>query len=191
MLNKQKTFPFAMPVDWQRPKDILIPNPKLHDWLLNTGSLTERLQALTAHFNVDLLGQQLGEMDKSEARFLGIQTSKAQQKWQIREVILQGDVSVQNHAQQKDWVFARSVLPDELCNSKWANLGKQPLGKRIFNDSHFIRSDFEIGKLNRHPLTGQAFNANDNFWARRSKFTIADFQLIVAEAFLPDSPCYW
>ena len=137
-------------------------------------------------------------MDPSEERLL---TNHSRQQWQIREVILQGTVAqersgyskAQNTSSQtlQDWVFARSVLPEALCQSTWANLGSQPLGSRIFNDNKFVRSGFEIGKLHYHPITHEIFSKEAPCWARRSKFTIEKYQLIVAEAFLPNSPCYW
>jgi len=179
-----------MPVSWHSPAEVEHLCEQTKDWLLNTGSLTERLQALTSSFEVDLLGQSLLEMDASEQRLL---SPKHHQKWQIREVVLRG-ANNQNpnkqNAMQHDWVFARSVLPDELCRSTWANLGSQPLGQRIFNDASFVRSEFEIGQLRYHPISREDFSKQD-YWARRSKFTIDTFELIVAEAFLPDSPCYW
>lgn len=193
VLITQKTFPFSMPVKWQDPKDVPTLSPTHSDWLLNTGSLTERLQALTRHFSVTLLGQEVLEMDTSERQHL---QNTANDGWQIREVILHGEnetVSPANVGQNQiqDWVFARSVLPNELCHSKWANLGNKPLGARIFNDSNFVRSKFEIGCLEYHPITHQPFTKDKVCWARRSKFTIENYELLVAEAFLPDSPCYW
>lgn len=172
-----------MPVDWRKPSEFSDLPDHLADWLLNTGSLTERLQALTTKFSVNLLGQDEQALDQSERILL---SESQQNKWQIREVILQG----QQGTSQQDWVFARSVLPDALCKSTWSNLGNQPLGQRIFNDKRFIRSQFEIGKLHYHPLTGEAFDNNKACWARRSRFKITEHLLIVAEAFLPDSPCY-
>ncbi len=186
VLIEQKTFPFAMPVVWQKPSTVFDLNSSLAGWLLHTGSLTERLQALTSQFGVELLGQRALAMDTSEQKLL---PNNSQQKWQIREVLLQG--AARSDDQAKNWVFARSVLPDELCRSEWSNLGNQPLGQRIFNDPSFVRSEFEIGKLLHHPITGEELSSSHSCWARRSKFTIGKHELIVAEAFLPDAPCYW
>lgn len=187
-----------MPVDWRSPTDFPDLPVYMQDWLLNTGSLTERLQALTSNFSVDLLGQEKMSIANDEATLL---TDSKQQTWQVREVILQGSgagatqqknvVKTEHKNKSKDWVFARSVLPNELCNSAWSNLGNQPLGQRIFNDKSFVRSEFEIGQLRFHPLTHQPFVDGNEYWARRSKFKIDRFELIVAEAFLPDAPCYW
>ncbi len=179
----------------------------MQDWLLDTGSLTERLQSLCSSFEVEVLGQKSLPLEEAErAAIPGFES----QRWQIREVILRGD--------GKPWVFARSVLPHSLCEQKWADLGNQPLGQRIFNDTSFIRSNFDIGKLSRHPLTHKIFEHKDlqntstgtkkadSFWARRSIFSYegdapSDGQsnyenntlsrtILVAEAFLPDCPCY-
>lgn len=199
VLITPKMFPYSMPVKWQSLRDVTELRPSVADWLLNTGSLTERLQALTSHFKVELLGQKVACPDESERHRLSQNTNNT---WQIREVLLQGvpletaskvgtNSTVKRQSMPQDWVFARSVLPDNLCNSTWANLGNQPLGSRIFNDDKFVRGEFEIGKLTYHPLNHKAFSPTQDFWARRSKFTIENYELLVAEAFLPDSPCYW
>ena len=183
-----------MPVEWHSPTSINQLPPKVEDWLLHTGSLTERLQAHTPTFEVELLGQAIQTMDSSELKVLD---QRAQQLWQVREVLLKGSQQISSNSQQVDsatpqqnWVFARSVLPNELCESAWANLGNQPLGQRIFNDPSFVRSEFEIGRLLFNPVTGEDYS-RQNFWARRSKFKIDKFELLVAEAFLPQCPCYW
>jgi chorismate--pyruvate lyase len=185
-------FPFGLSVNWAHTNEFAPLNANMQDWLLDTGSLTERLQSLSSHFELELLGQKPLPLESSEKRAL---PNHQLQTWQIREVILYGN--------GKPWVFARSVLPDHLCNSTWANLGKQPLGQRIFNDPSFVRSDFEIGHLQQHPLTHKSFyNTTANAanakrmvrpelrWARRSVFTRGADTLLVAEAFLPDCPCY-
>lgn len=192
----QKAFPFSMPVEWQSPDNTLDLSPTLYEWLLNTDSLTEQLQALTNDFTVCLLGQDVLDMDKSESQFLLSEQKSQNDSWQVREVILQGkplnvDFEKTINTPLQNWVFARSVLPNELCDSKWANLGNQPLGTRIFNDSNFVRSDFEIGRLEYNPFTQTLFKESQECWARRSKFTIEHYELLVSEAFLPDCPCYW
>jgi chorismate--pyruvate lyase len=175
-------FPFGLLVQWDEPS-VFSPLPSnMHHWLLDTGSLTERLQANCENFTVEVLGQHQVELENAEKRAL---PNHAQSQWQVREVILHGD--------GKPWVFARSVLPQRLCESTWANLGNQPLGQRIFNDSRFVRSGFEIGVLTAHPVTGESFatvDAKCKRWARRSIFSIEEHELLVAEAFLPDCPCY-
>jgi chorismate--pyruvate lyase len=98
-----------MPVKWQNPDQVAGLSPTLSDWLLNTGSLTERLQALTHSFTLCLLGQQVLDMDKSEGRLLLRENKSEHESWQIREVLLQGkplnvDAKKANNTPLQDWV---------------------------------------------------------------------------------------
>lgn len=175
-------FPFGLKVSWAKPEQFSSLDANIQDWLLNTDSLTERLQSLCSHFEVKVLGQSVLALDLTERQAL---PEHHLQSWQIREVILYGN--------GQPWVFARSVLPNHLCESAWADLGNQPLGQRIFNDPRFVRSDFEIGSLQTHPITNVTLKVGEHlhsFWARRSVFTMEQDTLLVAEAFLPDCPCY-
>nr|WP_297348709.1 chorismate lyase [uncultured Glaciecola sp.] len=178
-------FPLGIHAVWKNAAQYDIPNQRLADWLLHTGSLTERLQALTNKFEVKVLGQATIDADPSEQSTL---PDYHKHQWQIREVILYGD--------GKPWVFARSVLPEHLCKTTWATLGNQPLGQRIFNDNKFVRSEFVITPLDRNPITGidiaspPSSNAINQLWGRRSAFKIEDWNLLVAEVFLPDCPSY-
>jgi chorismate--pyruvate lyase len=175
-LSQEYSFPVGLQADWLSPEHLQPQQSSLNDWLLNTGSLTERLQANSTHFSVQVIGQQKLVPDASEARLL---PDLHQREWQIREVVLFGD--------EQPWVYARSVLPDYLCSTTWAGLGSQPLGQRIFNDEQFVRSGFEIAQLNANPLNPPQQQA---LWARRSIFTIEEYHLLVAEVFLPDCPAY-
>gem|GEM_PF-147606 len=177
-------FPLGIHAAWKNASQYNITNQHLTDWLLHTGSLTERLQALSDKFEVQVLGQATIDADKSEQAAL---VDYHNHQWQIREVILYGD--------GKPWVFARSVLPEHLCKTTWATLGNQPLGQRIFNDNKFVRSEFVIAQLDNNPIAGLGLDppspASTNvLWARRSAFKIEDWHLLVAEVFLPDCPSY-
>ncbi|GAC26960.1 chorismate--pyruvate lyase family protein [Brumicola pallidula] len=183
-LSQINQFPLGIHASWKSASQYDIPNQHLADWLLHTGSLTERLQALTNKFEVKVLGQATIDADQSEQVAL-IDYHKHQ--WQIREVILYGD--------GKPWVFARSVLPEHLCKTTWATLGNQPLGQRIFNDNKFVRSEFVIAQLDNNPIAGLGTDppipaATNALWGRRSAFKIEAWHLLVAEVFLPDCPSY-
>lgn len=183
-LSQINQFPLGIHATWNKAAKYTIPNQHLADWLLHTGSLTERLQALTQNFEVRVLGQATIDADKSEQAAL---PDYDKHQWQIREVILYGN--------GKPWVFARSVLPEHLCKTTWATLGNQPLGQRIFNDHNFVRSEFVITQLLNNPIacidnsleSGSEIQA---LWGRRSAFQIKDWHLLVAEIFLPDCPSY-
>lgn len=175
-MSEEYSFPVGLHANWTSPEHLQADHLVINDWLLNTGSLTERLQANSNEFSVQLIGQQRLNPDPSEARLLPDLT---QRDWQIREVILYGN--------GQPWVFARSVLPDYLCSTTWAGLGEQPLGQRIFNDKQFVRGAFEIAHLAFNPIqTSQ----KQSLWARRSVFSIEQYHLLVAEVFLPDCPAY-
>lgn len=119
-----------------------------------------------------------------ELRRLGAEEQEASKDWQVREVMLFGD--------GKPWVYARSVLPNALCQSDLVNLGNKPLGQIIFNDSRFIRSPFDVCELEDvesfvHKLNIQS---KATLWGRRSTFQYLHFNMMVAEIFLPDAPAY-
>lgn len=176
LLSQEYSFPVGLSANWVNPTQLKPQQSLLNDWLLNTGSLTERLQANSSQFAVQVIGQKKLVPDSSEARLL---PDLHKHEWQIREVVLYGD--------NQPWVYARSVLPDFLCSTKWAGLGTQPLGQRIFNDDQFVRSGFEIAKLACNPINPIQ---KQTLWARRSVFTMEAYHLLVAEVFLPNCPAY-
>jgi chorismate--pyruvate lyase len=184
-LSQINQFPFGIHAVWKNAAQYDIPSQHLTDWLLHTGSLTERLQALTNKFELKVLGQATIDADLSEQATL---SDYHKHQWQIREVILYGD--------GKPWVFARSVLPEHLCKTTWATLGDKPLGQRIFNDNKFVRSEFVITQLDSNPIAAintaspSSTSATNQLWGRRSAFRIEDWNLLVAEVFLPDCPSY-
>jgi chorismate--pyruvate lyase len=106
------------------------------------------------------------------------------QEWQVREVILWGD--------NQPWVFARSIIPQRLCESDFVNLNTKPLGQLIFNDKRFKRMPFEVTNI----CASQAFlaqlhiSSEMDLWGRRSAFTFEDLKMTVSEVFLPSSPVY-
>ncbi len=160
-----------------------ISDPVLKNWLLDTGSLTERLQANSRHFTVQLLGQAEIAVTAEEHQSLGFE----QHNPVIREVLLRGD--------NQNWVYARTLIPRKLCEdgvNQLAELGEQPLGKVIFNDSRFVRQPFEICHLQGHSVLHQQLAINNDvaLWGRRSVFTYQDYKLMVAEIFLPNAPAY-
>lgn len=189
-------FPVGLAVDWLSLAEANIPEPTLKDWLLDTGSLTERVQSACGEFSLQLLGQQTLEPHSTE---LSLLQANGQTAYQIREIVLCGD--------EQPWVFARSVIPQAIIEAELSNLGSEPLGKRLFNDKRFVRSEFQVCTLpyeqfSQH-LAEQASSQsgvqsdsqlkNDtkqNLWGRRSVFTFESHHLIVAEVFLPGSPAY-
>ena len=170
------TFPVGLPVNWQAPSDVTIPHLQLNSWLLDTGSLTERVQLSSEHFALELLGQQTQTPHSKELSLLHV---NGQTSYQAREILLCGD--------HTPWVFARSIIPQAFVDSELSNLGQEPLGKRLFNDARFIRSAFEVCQVSASQF---GISSNETLWGRRSLFTLDSYSMIVAEVFLPACPAY-
>ena len=181
------SYPFPIGIEplWCNPQNLSIPDPRLQNWLLDTGSLTERLQAHCRDFKVQVLGQRQAEISLEEITQLNLSAQQIKQAdWQVREVILWGD--------GQPWVFARSIIPEVLCSAVLASLGNQPLGKLIFNDPKFKRLPFEVTHMTASKSMTQALQLNSNspLWGRRSVFKFQNVAMSVAEIFLPQSPAY-
>lgn len=184
-LNNTVDFPIGIPTTWMSPEQLLIPDPHLKNWLLDTGSLTERLQAHCRRFSLSLLGQQPARPDDEEQRrLLENSATTSDNVWQVREVVLHGD--------ERPWVFARSILPENLCAQDFAELGETPLGQIIFNDPRFVRSPFQLTQMtqSRHLLESLGISVDMPLWGRRSVFSFQRYHMMVAEVFLPGAPAY-
>lgn len=175
------SFPVSLPCNWQPADQTFVPDPLLKNWLLDTGSLTERLQSQCMKFELCVIGQRQMQPEVEEMKQFSLPNDG---KFQIREVILSGN--------DQPWVFARSVLPQALCDMDLANLGNRPLGKIIFNDARFVRQPFQLLKITPNDAFQHHVKVNPLFqlWGRRSVFQFEQMQLMVAEVFLPRCPAY-
>jgi chorismate lyase len=164
-------------MQWQAHQQLQhrIEPAELKSWLLDRGSLTERLiQASNGQFRVEVLRQQWGVARHDETRMLGI---KSRQAALIREVIL--------HGNNQPWIYARSVLPAKSLERSLRHLkrlGNKPLGAILFSDPHMQRSDIEIAQLHAKQLP---VIVNHPVWGRRSVFFLHHQPLLVSEIFLP------
>lgn len=184
-LNSSYVFPIGIPSLWAEPEKFTIPNPCLNNWLLDTGSLTEKLQSQCSAFHLTLIGQQQAEITAEEfARVCAAQQKFNPQQWQVREVLLWGD--------NQPWVFARSIIPQTLCENDFADLNTKPLGQLIFNDKRFKRMPFEVTNMrpSQDFLTQLHISSNMDLWGRRSAFSYEDLKMTVSEVFLPNCPAY-
>ncbi|WP_438865524.1 chorismate--pyruvate lyase family protein [Neptunicella sp.] len=182
-MTKHFLFPINYVPQWFSAEQLKIPDPVLKNWLLDTGSLTERLQANSRHFRLELLGQEELAINASEQTSLGIEQTNPV----VREVLLQGN--------QQNWVYARSLMSRKLCDDashQFGQLGNTPLGKVIFNDPRFTRQPFEICRVQSGSVLHQKLNIDSSFslWGRRSVFSYQEYKLMVAEIFLPNAPAY-
>ena len=158
----------------------------LTSWLLDTASLTRRLQRLCrGEFQVRVLSQARGRPRQDEARVLRVrQGSQAI----IRQVQLLCD--------RQPWVYARTVIPATSLQGRLkrlAHLGSRPLGAMLFADPGMRRGVVELARITPgQPLFGDALRHSrrrpGEIWGRRSVFWIAGKPLLVSEIFLPGFP---
>ena len=181
-------FPVGIPSSWAAPDQYSINNNYLQDWLLNTGSLTERLKSECAQFHLTLLGQRHEKITLEEFRQVcSSEHPYKAEDWQVREVLLWGD--------GQPWVFARSIIPQRLCENNFENLNTMPLGQLIFNDVRFKRMPIEVthmldSKTFLNALHLSAIDSQSALWGRRSVFHFENLKMMVSEVFLPQSPAY-
>ena len=179
------TFPVGIPSLWGEPDQFTIPGRCLKNWLLDTGSLTERLKSQCTAFHLTLIGQRQAQITLEEfERVSAPQQQLNQNEWQVREVILWGD--------NQPWVFARSIIPQRLCERDFVNLNTKPLGQQIFNDKRFKRMPFDVTNISPSKafLAQLHILSEMDLWGRRSAFSFEDLKMTVSEVFLPNSPAY-
>ena len=159
---------------------------KLCSWLLDTASLTLRLQQLCpGRFRVRVLSQAWGVPCTDEAQLLSM---PAGQCAIIRQVQLLCD--------GQPWIYARTVIPVTSLRGRLqrlAHLGTRPLGGMLFADPAMRRGTVQLARIR----AGQALytmatsglqRPPAEIWGRRSVFRIANKPLLVSEIFLPGFP---
>lgn len=143
------------------------PNPFWRDWLLDSGSLTERLDQIssdTFHVNVIDEGWCLAGQRQRQI-FAGDKVT--QLMWSRRvQLCLYG----------RPWVAAHSLIPySSLVGSgrQLVSLKSKPLGRFLFQQSGLQRGGLEVTRL------------TDDIWGRRSLFYLQQKPILVAEFFWP------
>jgi chorismate lyase len=154
----------------------------LRDWLLDSGSLTRRLQeASDGQFSVKVLSQSVQLPRFSERCALALAPRRLAL---IREVLLYG--------RGVPWVYARSVIPMQTLTGrlrKLRNLDSRPLGALLFSDPSMTRDPLEwtcIPAQTDKSLTSKLPPFDQPIWGRRSVFKLSGKPLLVCEMFLPD-----
>jgi chorismate--pyruvate lyase len=154
--------------------------PFWRDWLMDTGSLTQRLlDASDGQFKVEVLSQSLQRPSLSERRALSLPEHRLAL---VREVILRG--------RGVPWVFARSVIPLQTLTGrlrKLRHLDSSPLGALLFSDPTMTREPLEWACIepNGESLTAPLEYADKPVWGRRSVFKLSAKPMLVCEVFLP------
>ncbi|MCH9820490.1 MAG: chorismate lyase [Gammaproteobacteria bacterium] len=170
-------------IDWQPAHGgILVQMPEnLGPWLIDNGSLTRKLVALSKdQFEVQVLRQEVATPGAAEANALKM---TQQTPVMIREVVLKG--------RGRPWVFARSILPMTTMTGRLAGLrtlSNQPLGELLFQDPSMTREALEAACLPARILSVPAALAagDEPLWARRSVFFLDQKPLLVSEVFLSE-----
>lgn len=170
---------------WRPARQLLrsAATPDAWDWLLDGGSLTQRLRrACPGRFRVAVRRQTWGRPLPSERRILNMAHGE---RAVIREVhLLCGDTP---------WVFARTVIPVSTLRGpqrRLTRLGSKPLGAALFADPSLRRGAVEVACLRRgeppyiRAMQGVASSAA-RIWGRRSVFRLQERPLLVSEIFLP------
>ena len=153
----------------------------LGPWLIDNGSLTRKLVALSKdQFKVQVLRQEVATPGAAEANALKM---TQQTPVMIREVVLKG--------RGRPWVFARSILPMTTMTGRLAGLrtlSNQPLGELLFQDPSMTREPLEAAWLPARILSVPAALAagDEPLWARRSVFFLDKKPLLVSEVFLSE-----
>lgn len=152
-------------------------------WLLDTGSLTQRLiAACQGHLEVQVLDQALCRPMLSEAQALAVPVHEL--AW-VRQVHLL--------CNNKPLVFARTVIPIRSLmgpRRRLIHLGSRPLGALLFADKSMRRGAMQIARLTpQHAMFPVAIRYLRKrpaaIWGRRSVFYLGGSPLLVSEVFLP------
>jgi chorismate--pyruvate lyase len=157
----------------------------LRPWLLDQGSLTQRLIVASGdRFSVQVIKQRWELPRLSERLALRIPSNHLAL---VREVILLGA--------DTPWVYARSILPMSSLTGrlrKLRNLDNRPLGALLFSDKTMQRSNLEVACLTSDNISTakQLGPFEQPIWGRRSVFRLDNKPLLVSEIFLPSFPAY-
>lgn len=147
-------------------------------WLLDDGSLTNRLIAISGgHFRVQRLYQGWQLPLPSERRLLGRPN---------RELALVREVALL--ANDRPVVFARSVFPLSSLEGSLSHLRRlqtRPLGAILFKHPGMHRSPFELCHMSgRSEYLPEPLRQDESAWGRRSRFIVGGKSLMVSEVFL-------
>ncbi len=156
---------------------------ELRSWLIDTGSLTQKLRSACNAFSVHLIKQTQRTAKPHEATLLEL--SKGDQLI---------DREVQLYCNTTPVVYARSLIPLKAISDRFSDLdsmGERPLGEKIFSDPQLSRSPIEWSQLTAdHPLFQHAIDnvssTPENIFGRRSLFYGAAKPILISEFFLPE-----
>jgi len=173
--------PLASSTLWLADVPPIVCSQKLLDWLLDQDSLTRKLQALSANFQVQVRQQ----VTVSRSKELLSPYFSDQEKVLVREVLLVCD--------NKPVVFAQTEIPFSTLTeqqAKLADIGTGSLGTLLFQDPSMQRDKIEVAQFPVDSAVHQLCahlkqEADFPLWGRRSLFYVNNKPLLVSEVFLP------
>jgi len=177
-------FPVGCAADWQAAAIANEWDPVAADWLLDPGSLTQRLKRQGTRFGVLLLGQMTAAVGVDERPWL-----KAEQAL-VREVLLCCDnIPV---------VFARTLIPATTLvasEGRLARLGSTSLGELLFARPEVSRDRIEVARFDNDSRVARLAACLGQppaveLLGRRSCFFWSGQPLLVSEVFLPAADLY-
>jgi chorismate lyase len=157
-------------------------SPSVLEWLLYSGSMSNRLRHQCQKVQIKVLNQKWGLPQRHEMQKLHL--SKRMSIF-IREVQIFCDDVL--------WMFARTVIPSltyERYLIQFKNLADGFLGDVLFTHPQLQRSEFELASLDPrchdYAFAVSADNNSAFLLARRSVFYIDQYSLLLTEVFSPE-----
>jgi len=143
------------------------PDPAMQSWLMDPGSLTQRLKKMSAGvFSVKVLEERWAKHYAPSLLQCFSPHVVRERMWSRKVLLLCDDVP---------WVAAHSLIPISSMRAELKRLRRlenKPLGEFLFRDPQLRRYQLEISRV-------------DSVWGRRSLFYLHGKPLLVAEFFLP------
>ncbi|MEC5321211.1 chorismate lyase [Brenneria populi subsp. brevivirga] len=153
---------------WFTGQPAIIP-ARVRDWLMETHSMTRRLEAHCVRLTVSIRSEGFvapGEPDDECAHL------PVSERYWLREVVLYGD--------GRPWLFGRTLIPRQTlagAGIDLTNIGSVPLGRYLFQHDALTRDYIHVGLC-------------EGLWARRSRLRLSGHPLLLTELFLPEAPLY-
>ncbi|MGJ8690605.1 MAG: chorismate--pyruvate lyase family protein [Gammaproteobacteria bacterium] len=143
------------------------PMPQLQSWLMDPGSLTHRLKAMShENFNVRVIEEGWYQHCNPSLLQCFLPHVVRQRMWSRKVLLCCADTP---------WVAAHTLIPVSSMIGplrQLRSLRDRPLGEVLFQDPQLQRLQLEITQY-------------EDMWGRRSLFYSQDQPILVAEFFLP------
>lgn len=172
--------------EWLKINDELVKELPFEtaEWLLEYGSLTERLETKFGNICVDIIEEGNSSLSDYDKQFFNLKKIETF----VRKVILS--------TQDNSLIFAKTIVSGK--SQAIEQLGSKPLGKILFSNKLLQRKRFRVRKIDKKdPLittNNIPLEKTDlkYLWARQSLWVSKneDMELLLYEVFLPDLGVY-